>query len=198
MYEIGRIKSVQVQRSSLKIEGRSERYYDPSPLLVVSRLRLTARGVIGITTEDKQIVDVHHREHPASRNRIDNDISFGFTSHYQAMRGKFGPHLTNGCAGENILIEADQEYLLDQLGNGVAIQTSMGQFVYLTNIEIAAPCAQFSQFAAQDIFSPSNQRVKETLQFLHNGRRGFYATLANQQPIEVQAGNSVFVVEQPL
>ncbi len=198
MYEIGRIKSVQVQRSSLKIEGRSERYYDPSPLLVVSRLRLTARGVIGITTDGKQIVDVHHREHPASRNRIDNDISFGFTSHYQAMRDKFGSHLTNGCAGENILIETDQEYMLDELGNGVAIQTSMGQLVYLTNIEIAAPCAQFSQFAAQDIFPLSNQCMKETLQFLHNGRRGFYATLVDQQPIEVQAGDSVFAVEQPL
>jgi hypothetical protein len=199
MHKIGNIKQVRVQRSSLKAGERSDRYYDPSPLLVVSRLLLTARGVVGITTDGKQVIDVHNSDHLASRNRGGNDISLGFTSHYQAMRAQFGLHLINGCAGENILIEAERAYTLDDLGNGVAIQTSTGQFVYLADIEIADPCAPFSQFAARAMLPLSNQRMKETLQFLHNGRRGFYAILAaHQQAMEVQAGNSVFIVERQL
>ncbi len=193
MHFIGRITQVQVQRSSLKVGERSQRYYDPSPLLVVSCLLLTRRGVIGITPTGERIIDVHHGDHPASRNRDENDISLGFTGHYEAMRARFGPHLFNGIAGENILVEAEG-HALDDLAGGLAIQTATGQLISLTEIEVATPCVPFSQFAAGDVLS--NQRLKETLQFLHNGRRGFYAKLAHtQQEAEVQAGDSVYAAE---
>ena len=44
MREIGLIKLVQIQRSSLKQGQRPQRYYDPTPLLVVERLLLAAPG----------------------------------------------------------------------------------------------------------------------------------------------------------
>ncbi len=194
MQYIGRITQVQIQRSSLKAGERPQQYYDPSPLLVVSRLLLTRRGAIGIAFDGERIIDVHHSDHPVSRNRGENDISLGFTSHYQAMRAKFGPHLFDGIAGENILVEAEgREYQLEELTGGVAIQDATGQFLYLKELEVAAPCVPFSQFAARDILS--KQRLKETLQFLHYGRRGFYAKLAeNQHEVEVQAGYSVYAL----
>ncbi len=51
MHEIGRIKQVQIQRSSLKLGERPYRVYDPAPLLVVDSLALSARGVVGVTAD---------------------------------------------------------------------------------------------------------------------------------------------------
>ena len=194
MHFIGRVKQVQVQRSSLKVGERPQQCYDPSPLLVVSRLLLTKRGPIGITADGERIIDVHHADHPASRYRGENGISLGFTTHYQSMRTRFGPHLRDGIAGESILIEDDgREFRLDELVEGVAIKVASDQLILLAEIEVAAPCTPFSQFAAGDTLS--KQALKETLQFLHYGRRGFYATLAEkQQEAEVQAGYSVYAL----
>lgn len=194
MHLIGRVKQVQIQRSSLKAGERPQQYYDPSPLLVVSRLLLTKRGAIGITADDERIIDVHHADHPTSGYRGENGLSLGFTTHYQTMRTRFGPHLRDGIAGENILIEdVGREFRLDELAEGVAIKVASDQLILLDAIEVATPCTPFSQFTAGDTLS--NQQLKETLQFLHFGRRGFYATLAEkQQEAEVQAGYSVYAL----
>ena len=114
MREIGRIKQVQIQRSGLTVGERPSQQYDPSPLLVVSRLLLTPLGAIAFVG-DAEIMDLHHVEHPTSHNRGGNDISFGFTSHYRQMRSRFGDHLIDGCAGENILIESKQIFTLSDL-----------------------------------------------------------------------------------
>jgi hypothetical protein len=193
MREIGTIKQVQIQRSSLKVGERPSRHYDPSPLLVVEGLLLTPGGAIGLK-DDVHIIDVHHADHPDSRNAGPNATSFGFTSHYRAMRARFGDHLVDGCAGENILIDADQQLTLEVIAQQVAIQISSGEIVYLRHVMVAAPCVEFSQYAARTPNPLSSQQMKETLQFLDNGMRGFYATL-DGQPQSVQPGDRVFVAE---
>ena len=108
MHEIGRIKLLQVQQSGLKVKQQPYGYYDPTPLLTVKSLLLYPDGVIGVTADGRRVIDVHHVQHPASRNHSGiNGVSVAFTSHYEAMRSKFGDHLVDGCAGENILVEAD-------------------------------------------------------------------------------------------
>ncbi len=197
MQEIGRIKQIQVQRSSLKAGLRQHRYYDPTPLQVVSSLLLTPRGVVGITTEGEQVMDVHNEDHPDSRNRGgDNDISIGFTSHYQAMRKHFGAHLVDGIAGENILVETEREPIQADLEPGIVIKRrDKEQLIYLTRVEVATPCIEFSQFAINAQMSTSNELIKETLQFLNNGRRGFYATLPElQEMVVVQTGDILFAL----
>jgi hypothetical protein len=193
MREIGRITLVQVQRASLKAGERPHRYYDPAPLLLVDGLLLTPGGVIGVAGDD-QIVDVHHANHPSSKNLGENGISIGFTSHYQRMRERFGPQLTDGCAGENILIEAGQTFALGDLGARLAIQISDGALVYLADLLVAAPCVEFSQFAAGQGERLPAEALKATLQFLHDGMRGFYARLAGE-PTDavVRTGDRVFV-----
>jgi len=197
MHEIGRIKQVQIQCSSLKIGQKPYRYYDPSPLLVVNSLLLSTRGVIGLTAEGEEIIDVHHADHPSSRNRKINAISIGFTSHYQSIRAHFGPHLPDGCAGENILVETEDEQELACLEHGIAIQSAnTGLVIRLIDIIAAAPCVEFSQFASCDIMPLVGERLKEALQFLDNGKRGFYMTLAPaQEPVAIQAGDMVFALE---
>jgi hypothetical protein len=196
LHHIGSIKQVQVQRSGLKVGKKPDRYYDPTPLLRVSRLLLTRAGVIGITDENMHIVDAHHADHAYSRNKKGvHRISIGFTSHYEAMRNQFGEHLVDGIAGENILVETEQRQELHNLEKGIAIQlTATGQFVYLTDVQVAAPCLPFSLFAAAKGEPLTNEQIKETLQFLHNGCRGFYTALDNEEPVEIQAGDAVFAL----
>ena len=196
MHEIGRIKLLQVQQAGLKVKQQPYGYYDPTPLLTVKSLLLYPDGVIGVTPDGRRVIDVHHVQHPASRNHSGiNGVSVGFTSHYEAMRSKFGDHLVDGCAGENILVEAGDIITLADLGQRLAIQTQKtGELIYLTRLKVAAPCVEFSQFAASHGMALPAPQLKETLQFLDGGKRGFYATVAVQSDeMLVQAGDRVFV-----
>lgn len=201
MQEIGRILSVQVQRSTLKPGKRLATYYDPTPLLVAERLRLTPQGVIGITCDGTEVMDLHHIAHPTSHNtRGLNGISFLFSSHYQSMREAYGDHIVNGCAGENVLIEANKVLQRQDLGSRLAIRIEQtGRLIYLSNLKIAAPCIEFSQYAANHGLPLEAAPLKATLQFLHQGRRGFYATaIAQETPVLVKVGDRVFVVDEDI
>ena len=195
MREIGLIKYVQLQRSSLKQGQRPQRYYDPAPLLVVERLLLAPGGVGAVSVDGESIIDVHHAAHPETKNRLGtNGISLGFTSHYRAIRDRYGAHLPDGCAGENILVESDHVWSLDELGATLAIQCADGQMVALAGLMTAAPCVEFSRFAHLSAEPLTSDQLRTTLQFLDGGMRGFYARLADGQPeAEIRAGDRVFV-----
>jgi hypothetical protein len=193
MREIGAIKQTQIQLSSLKQGQRPHRYYDPAPLLVVERMRLTAGGALGLEG-DQQRIDVHHADHPDSKHRQGvNGLSIGFTNHYHAMRDHFGAHLTDGCAGENILIETDQLWTLEALGEALVIECRDGRRIALDGLVVAAPCVEFSRFANLSADPLSSDELRATLQFLDGGMRGFYLRLAEgQEDAEIRAGNRVF------
>ena len=196
MREIGQIKLLQVQRSSLKIKGNGYAYYDPTPLLVVESLLLSPDGVTGVTSVGGLVMDVHHARHPTSKNHKGiNGVSVGFSSHYESMRSKLGAHLVDGCAGENILVEAENILALTDLGKRLVIQTQKtGQLIYLACLKVAAPCVEFSQFAAGSAMALPADQLQGALQFLNHGRRGFYATVVEQSAeMTAQAGDRVFV-----
>lgn len=193
MRQIGQVKQVQIQQGPLKQGEKPHRYYDPAPLLVVEHLLLTPEGVIGVTSEGEQLIDVHHAAHPESRNAGVNGISLGFTSHYRAMRARFGAHLADGLAGENILVETDEEFLGATLGGRVGLQTWEGGVIYLEHLRVAAPCVEFSRFALDELLSVSAAALREALLFLDRGRRGFYATLRGAIPFPLRAGDTLFV-----
>jgi len=154
--------------------------------------------VIGITTNVSQVMDIHHENLPSSHIYIGiNGCSLGFTSHYQAMRSKLGEHLVDGIAGENIVVESNTSHSLSDLGEWLAIQNQQtGQFVYLAGLKVAAPCVAFSLFAANHGKPLSAAKLKETLQFLNGGTRGFYARMEElPTAAKVQAGDRVFVVD---
>jgi hypothetical protein len=198
MREIGRVVLVQIQQASLKVGEKPHVRYDPAPLLGVDSLLLTPSGVVGLMADGGRLVDVHNALHPATKNQRGlNDISIGFTSHYRAMRDRFGPHMADGCAGENILVEADDSFTLADLAGRLAIQNpATGEIVYLSDLIVAAPCAPFSHFAANQGPQLPAEVLKQTLQFLNDGRRGFYVQLAEgQREGRVQAGDRVFVVD---
>jgi hypothetical protein len=166
MEVIGRIVRLQVQESSLKVGERLRRWYDPAPIRAVSSLTLDENGVVGWAATGETILDVHNATHPATKNRAgSNGISVGFTSHYGAMRARFGDHLADGIAGENILVATERLFTEDDFASGIQIETTGGAFVRLEEIIVAEPCV-----------APADPAVTDALNFLREGVRGFYAT----------------------
>lgn len=191
---IGSIVRLQVQVESLKVGQAPQRRYDPAGLREVPILEINDGGVVGWDAENRPLSDVHHRDHPASKNRRgENGISVGFTSHYDEMRAKFDRHLVDGIAGENILVETDRHVIEADLAGTVVIATTDGRQVPLTDAFAAAPCAEFSRFCLQ---FPDDQRpdqtVTEALRFLNKGMRGYYLAYAGS-PVRIALGDVLFV-----
>jgi len=174
MHTIGTVTRLQIQRSSLKTGEKPDRVYDPAPLVAVPRLMVTPDGVLGAGEGGAWIVDVHHRAHPLTKNEDGlHGVSVGFTSHYAAIRERFGDRIVIGCAGENIIVAADRCFTYDDLGGGVAIVAADGpERVRLKVLEVAHPCRPFTGWALGGRVEP--EVLKSHLQFLDSGMRGFY------------------------
>ena len=192
MHKIGPIIQMQVQPASIKV-GKPERY-DPTRLLVVDELLLFQPGVVGIIHDGQHIVDVHNALHPETKSRGDNGFSIGFTSHYDSMRTCFGAHIADACAGENLLVETDSMFSLANLQNGLAIQqVQTGEYIFLTDIQPIVPCLPFATYVAHRPLASSE--VKETLQFLMYGRRGFLAELVDKsKTVTVHTGDVLYTL----
>jgi len=174
MHELGRIVRLQVQRSSLKTGEKPTHVYDPARLLTVSHLAIGPEGVLGQAADGAWLVDVHHRAHPQTKNEDGaHGVSLGFTSHYAAMRERFGDRLTLGCAGENIVVETQRRIAFEDLEHGVALLDEGGnELARLDVLQVAHPCRPFSGWALGGMVE--SDVLKETLQFLDGGMRGFY------------------------
>ncbi len=196
--ELGRVKLTQVQPAGLIIETSSGSTYDASLRVEVSRLLITPQGIEATTPDGERVLDIHHTAHPQTRYQGDDDVSIGFTSHYGAMRSRFGEHLLDGIAGENIIVECEDEIWLGDLGQRIAILNSeTGRKTLLDVKDYAAPCEEFSHFAARSQHErlPAD-KLKATLQFLGNGRRGFLLVLSDgQESAEVQPGDRIVAVD---
>lgn len=175
MRTIGTVTRLQIQRSSLKTGEKPDRVYDPAPLLPVPRLAVTPDGVLGAGADGGWLVDVHHRAHPETKNEDGlNGVSVGFTSHYAAMRDRFGDRIVVGCAGENIIVAADRAFTYDDLAGGLAIVATDGpERVRLRVLQVAHPCRPFTGWALGG-GRVAAEVLKSHLQFLDGGTRGFY------------------------
>lgn len=192
---IGVITMLQIQQAPLKQGSGLDRVYDPTPVLPVAALRLTSRGVKGILTDQIEVIDVHHIDHPQSRNRGNtNGISFGFLSSYARIRQRFQQDILDGCGGENLLIDPVSDFSLDVLHTHLIIRPQDATpDIVLHDIMVAAPCEPFTRFVAQ---SPiGGVELKQALQFLSDGTRGFYATLtlAQTEPT-IRPGDAVYAI----
>ena len=176
MHVIGILTRLQIQRSTLKTGEKPDRRYDPSPILAVERLWLSPDGVLGLGSDGSWLVDVHHRAHPRTKNEDgQHGVSVGFTTHYAAMRGRFGERLTIGCAGENLIADTDRTFSFDDLRGGLAVVDHDGrELVRLKVLEVGHPCRPFAGWAVGGLVE--TDMLKAHLQFLDDGMRGFYCT----------------------
>jgi MOSC domain-containing protein len=185
MRPLGPVIRLQIQRASLKTGEKPMRTYDPTPLLAVPRLALSPDGVLGAAEGGSWIVDVHHRGHPATKNDDGlHGISVGFTGHYGAMRQRFGERLTLGCAGENLIADTAGQLQFDDVRAGLAVMAPDGtERVRLRVLEVAHPCRPFTGWALGGTVEP--QVLKEHLQFLEGGMRGFYCNADRLGTVEL-------------
>jgi hypothetical protein len=189
---LGRIVRLQIQRAPLKQGEKPNRWYDPAGLVAVERLVITPAGAVAHLPGGQTLLDIHHAHHSQTRNMGGaNDISLGFTSHYTEMRRAHGEHLVNGCAGENLLVEAAEPVSLADLAGGAVIRSAAGHGdVWLEGFRVAAPCREFSVFVAR---SPEPDSIKAALQFLDDGRRGFYCHWEGEGQAIVAVGDEIWL-----
>lgn len=190
---IGDITLLQLQTQPLKV-GDVQRFYEPQAALrPVHHFTLT---IDGITAEigDETVMDAHHRYHPQSRNRISNPASFGFTSHYKKMQQRFGEHLYLGVAGENIIIETDEVFGEAELLTGIAFEASDGEALLIDTMFAIPPCKPFAKYCLQTDDVESQQiLVRESLQFLLNGVRGFCFEPAEGVEFQLEVGQRFWI-----
>lgn len=190
---VGTVVRLQVQRASLKGGEQPRRWYDPAPIVSVPTLTLDADGVTGWADDGAAVADIHNAAHPQTKHRGENPISLGFTSHYVRMRARFGDHLTDGIAGENILVETARVLREADFARGVRLAGVDGAGVDLREIIDAEPCAEFSRFALRyDRDTPSDRAVADALNFLRLGTRGFYAIVQGDGG-RIHVGDSLFL-----
>lgn len=194
---LGRVKLVQVQPSGLIIETPAGYFYDASRRVEVDQIIINSLGIEAVTPDGEHVLDIHHMDHPDKAYDDDDLISIGFTSHYEVMRARFGDHMEDGVAGENIIIEFEEEIWAEDLGAHIAIESiDTGHQTFLDLVSFAAPCDEFSHFAtnSQHERLPAAE-LKDTLQFLNKGRRGFLLVLQEgQDAATIQPGDRVFSV----
>ena len=137
-------------------------------------------------------LDIHHAHHPQTRFNGDNPLSVGFTSHYALMRAEYGGHLANGCAGENILVETQERVTLVMAARGLVIRPANGgELVWLREMQVALPCRPFSGY----VMGLTEASVKEALQFLNDGMRGYYCALAEPEVATIAVNDEVLLPE---
>ncbi|MBP8001848.1 MAG: hypothetical protein KA314_22955 [Chloroflexi bacterium] len=188
MQEIGRVVHCQIQTGPLK-QGPQRDRYDPIHLLAVSALRLTERGVWGVSGGEL-IMDVHHDDYPRSHLQKANKLSFNFTSHYEQMQKQFGSHLWVGCGGDNLVFAAATPVTLADLQGELLLVTAEGQCGRVVHLSVATPCLAFSRFALGHPVDADPAPVKTTLQFLSRGMRGFYGDWSGE-PLLVHPGDQL-------
>ena len=166
---IGTVVRLQVQRSPLKPGPRGSRVYDPAPLLEVG-----PRGVVGQTVEGP-VLDVHHADHPDSRNRQVNGLSLLPRAHYAALRARYGEHVLDGTAGESLLLATDGPWDPADVPDRLLLEAVDGDLVPLAQVEPAPPCVEFSRWCLRAPAGDVGPVVLAALDDLDGGARGFYA-----------------------
>lgn len=182
------IVRLQVQTEPLKIGRRPLRRYDPASIESVPRLEITPQGVIGLrrgrpgapVDHFGSVIDVHHIDHERSRDRKGTaGVSVMGTGDYAALRARYGDHLTEGIAGETILLDAPDGLAGIDMPTELEVVTATGTITF-TNVRVAEPCVEFSRFCLGQEPSPVvGDEVRQALIDLDNGARGYRAMAVN-------------------
>ena len=179
-----RIVRLQVQRGPLKTGRAPLRRYEPAALVPVISLLAGPRGVHGVTADGEQVLDVHHRDHPASRDRMGQaGILFIGTGDYLALRARYGEHLADGLAGETVLLDAPEGFAGRDLPPVVTVRTAAGA-LDLQDVRPADPCVEFSRFCLrQEPSAVVDDAVRHALVDLDGGARGYRCVASSSATI---------------
>jgi hypothetical protein len=181
----GHIVRLQIQTERLKTGDKPHRWYDPTNIQRVTQLHVDENGSTGVL-DGQRVLDVHHVAHPRSGNHGQaSGLSVGFMAHYRAMRERFGPRVADGSAGENVLVDND-ELITKERFDGAFFRTGLGD-IAVDHAVVAEPCVEFSRFVLGVDPADRSESMREPLQQLRGGIRGFYVALA--EPVTLSEGD---------
>ncbi len=171
---VGAVVRLQVQRSPLKPGPRGARVYEPAPLLEVPEVEVGPRGLVA----PGGVLDVHHADHPDSRNvRLLNGLSVLPRAHYAALRTRFGAHVVDGSAGENLLLDTAGPLAEDDLRGPLLLDTEEDEPLVVEAVMVASPCVEFARWVLggdPQLPGPVDDELQEAMAALDDGARGFY------------------------
>lgn len=171
-----RIVRLQVQTDPVKIGRTPLRRYEPAAIESVPRIEVGPSGVVGLAERLGSVLDVHHVDHPRTRDPRGNaGVTVMGTGDYARLRADYGEHLTEGVAGETILVDAPDGLGRQPMPPQITVLTAGGPIV-LTQVRVADPCVEFSRFCLE--LEPSavvGEDVRRALVDLDDGARGYRA-----------------------
>lgn len=181
-----RIVRLQVQRGPVKVGKAPLREYRPAAIVPVDRTVAGPRGVRGVTADGVEVLDVHHQDHPQSRDPKGRaGILFMGTGDYVALRERYGDHVVDGIAGETILLDAPSGLAPLNLPEAVRVSTADGP-LELRDVRAADPCVEFSRFCLRQQPSPTvDDAVRQALVDLDFGARGYRSVAVGTGTIRV-------------
>jgi len=186
---LGTVARLQVHTAAVK----ANEVYDPAPLVAVDEASFDAGGMIGWDGV-AWLLDNHHRSYPRGGSGAARAVSVGFSSHYSAMRKRFGATVVPGVAGENIIVETTEAVTLDRLGPGLEVRTPGGATLPLMGPQVAAPCREFTSYLLELPQRGTREDLAEDLAFLGEGMRGFVVGTATMKaPVVVTTGDPVYL-----
>ena len=131
------------------------------------------------------MLDVHHADHPDTRNRrLANGLSLLPRAHYAGLRQRYGPHLVDGVAGESLLLDTAGPWTGADVEGALWLETVEGELLELAGTEPAPPCVEFSRFCLGVPVGPVGPDVSQALLDLDGGARGFYAQVRGTGRVE--------------
>ncbi len=149
-------------------------------------LLLDDGGVGGQTEIGQDAPGVHHLHYLAPTNRRGTHvISVCFTLHYRRMPQRFGDHLGDGLARDNVLVANAATISPDGPVDGVEIQTAYANRSRIEALVAATACPEVARSALRFHDGPRPDCLDtEDLAFLDGSRLGFYP---------IQRGGSAWV-----
>jgi len=186
MHKIGDIVALQIQRDRIKIKGVG---YLPELIAPVEEASLYGGGMIG-HYDGSWAMDVHHPLHPTGKGNAYRSVSFGFTSHYAAMRGRFGI-VPDFVGGENIIVDTEAMIALEDLTGGVVVRTAAADIDFNEAI-VLAPCREFTSHLLGLAEPADKEAIADDIAFLADGMRGFGAGV-DGGPFTVSVGDEMWV-----
>ena len=186
MTDLWEIVRLQVQRRPMKQGKAPLRWYEPSALHAVASIEVGPSGVHGIADDGERIIDVHHRDHPLTRDAKGTaGVTVMGTGDYRALRERYGEHLTDGIAGETILVDVPDGLAGVALPPTLTVQTGTGNMV-LHQVRVADPCVEFSRFCLRRPHTDKvDQQLRDTLVDLDAGARGYRSVAGGEAVIRL-------------
>ena len=183
---IGQVAKLQVHRNPL----RKGNVYSLNHLVEVSALRLTPDGAIGFDGSS-WVVDCHHRAHPSAvPYKPQRVLSIGFSSHYEYIWRRFEP-IPFGAGGENLIVETDRLIRLEDVEQGIRIESSSGA-ASIGAAAVAQPCVAFTRLVTGRPDAGATDIVDER-NCLREGIRGFVMALDGIDNFDVAPGDRLSI-----